>query len=75
MRKALAGFLGALGSLSLSLSFELSRFLLFLVAGKSGVINSPVNSAGWIGLGNASETISERSSAYRATKKKSNDNM
>ena len=64
MKNAFAGFFGALGSLSLSFSFELSRFLVFFITGKSGDMNSPGKSSGSTGFGNASEAISERSSAY-----------
>ena len=64
IKKALAGFLGAFGSLSLSLSFELSRFLFFFTGGESGLINSPGKRGEGADFGNASETISESSSAW-----------
>lgn len=63
MKKAFAGFFGALGSLSLSLSLAGSRFLLFFTAGESGLANSPGKKGGGTGFENASATISERSSA------------
>lgn len=73
IKNALAGFLGALGSLSLSLSFGASRFLVFFfTGGESGLVNSQGKKEGGAVLGNASETISERSSALqRRNKKKS----
>ena len=71
IKNALAGFLGALGSLSLSLSFGASRFLVFFFAGgESGLMNSHGKKDGGAVLGNASETISDRSSAFQRRNKK-----
>lgn len=68
IKNAFAGFLGALGSLSLSLSFGASRFLFFFAGGESGLMNSHGKKEGGAVLGNASETISERSSAWQDKK-------